>query len=106
MNKEQRDVVESRLIMILKEMDVQAEVAESYSDDVLSFSDEMEQVREFIEVAGEYGLAFELMVVALEAHPFILSGRAAVALLELGLIFGYKTDRIEDERFDLRHRAS
>jgi hypothetical protein len=61
----------------------------------------MKQIREFVEV-GEYGIAYESMVADIEALPFVLSGKAAVSLLELGLLFGYKTDRDEDREFDRR----
>lgn len=61
----------------------------------------MKQIREFVEV-GEYGIAYESMVAHLEALPFVLSGKAAVSLLELGLLFGFKTEREEDREFDRR----
>jgi hypothetical protein len=42
------------------------------------------------------------MVANLEKFPFTLSGPAAVKLLEVGLKMRYKTDRTEDEAFDMR----
>ncbi|EGH45014.1 hypothetical protein ALO42_102596 [Pseudomonas syringae pv. atrofaciens] len=38
----------------------------------------------------------------LETLPFKLSGVASVKLLEVGLIFGFKTEAEEDMKFDRR----
>ncbi|RMV01494.1 hypothetical protein ALP19_102237 [Pseudomonas syringae pv. tomato] len=38
----------------------------------------------------------------LERLPFKLSGRASVKLLEVGLIFGFKTEMEADMKFDRR----
>jgi hypothetical protein len=59
----------------------------------------MRDVRKWTEDHGEYGLAYEAMVVELERGAFRLSGRAAVKLLEVGLLFGFKTERPQDKRF-------
>lgn len=40
----------------------------------------------------------------LETLPFRLSGAAAVKLLEVGLLFGFKTERHQDARFDVRSK--
>jgi hypothetical protein len=96
------DVIESSLLKILKEMESQCELSTYYPDSMLSFEGNMEHIKEYIEVAGEYGLAYELIVVNLEQVPFILSGSAAINLLELGLIMKFKTDREEDKLYDLR----
>jgi hypothetical protein len=84
--------IETRLLFILHELESQKNVSLTYSENTLSFNDEMKQIHEFIEFANEYGLAYETIVAAIESHPFILSGKAAIALLEVGLLFGYKTD--------------
>ena len=52
--------------------------------------------------AGEYGLVYENVVSKLEASPFKLSGKAAIKLLEVGLIFGFKTESESDKEFDRR----
>lgn len=52
--------------------------------------------------AGEFGLAYETMISLLESFPFMLTGSAAVRLLEVGLIFGFKTDSDDDKAFDRR----
>jgi hypothetical protein len=89
------------LLGILEELEHQQHVAATYSDKFLSYTDEMKQIREFIEV-GEYGLAYEYLVGAIELHLFVLSGKAVIALLELGLTFGFKTERSDDIAFDRR----
>jgi hypothetical protein len=99
-----RSGVETRLRRILDELERQADVSAAYRADALSFSDEMAQIREYIEVAGEYGAAYESLVATIESHPFVLSGKAAVSLLEVGLLLGYKTDRNEDKEFGTSNR--
>jgi hypothetical protein len=94
--------LQSRLLCVLEELEHQQNVGNTYSEKFLSYADEMSQIREFIDVAGEYGLAYEYLVGAIELHPFVLSGKAAIALLELGLTFGFKTEQAEDRVFDRR----
>jgi hypothetical protein len=96
------DEIETCLAFILCQMEQQHQLASTYPEEMMSFTDQMAQIREYIEVAGEYGLAYELMVINLENHPFQLTGSAAVKLLELALIMKFKTDRSEDKIFDLR----
>jgi hypothetical protein len=106
MSEIERTQMETRLLRILGELERQAEVAAAYPANALPFSEEMKQIREFIEVAGEYGVAYESLVAAIESHPFVLSGKTAISLLELGLLLGYKTDRNEDHGFDRRSMPS
>jgi len=97
-----RQQLEPRLLNILNELEKQHSVAASYPANRLSFPDEMKQIREYIEVAGEYGLAYDLIVAELEVYPFVLSGKAAISLLELGLLIGFKSDEEKDVVFDRR----
>jgi hypothetical protein len=60
------------------------------------------QIHELIADAGEYGLAYEYIVGALESIPFNVSGAAAVKLLEVGLLVGFKSEQDRDKRFDRR----
>lgn len=68
----------------------------------MSFDEEMEQIREYIEDAGEYAIAYESLVANLEQVPFVISGKAAIGLLEVGLVMGYKTEVDHDAMFDRR----
>ncbi len=102
MNRLNPDLIEERLRLVLTEMREQSNVADHFGGESLSFDEEMEQIREHIEDAGEYGVAYESIVSALEDVPFLLSGKAAVALLEVGLILGYKTEKPSDKLFDSR----
>lgn len=68
----------------------------------LSYSDEMAQIREFIEIAGEYGLAYEYINCALERHPYKIYGKIAIKLLEVRLLMGFKSGRENDKRLDRR----
>lgn len=97
------EFIEGNLIFILEEMAVQQEVGHHYPPNVMPYEDEMAQIREFIELAGEYGLAFEYINSALEQFPYRISGKAAVKLLEVGLLMGFKSENDKDKRFDRRH---
>lgn len=98
------NLVERNLRMILSEVAAQVEVAASYPKDTLPFADEMNQIGEFIE-AGEAGLAYECLVASLEKLPFALTGSAAVRLLEVGLLMGFKTQRSQDQVFNIAQQA-
>jgi hypothetical protein len=92
-----------RLSRVLGEMRMQQlEVEEHYPPEGVSFEEEVAQLDEFLGPANEFGAAYECIVANLEAAPFTLSSSAALALLEVGLLMRYKTDRKEDEVFDLR----
>ena len=99
MNKELDELVRTNLLLIHSEMLQQENLAGHYGGDGLSFHEEMQQIAEYIHDAGEYGIAYESIVVNAEEVPFILSSKAAVKLLEVGLIMGFKTDRPEDVRY-------
>jgi hypothetical protein len=96
------NIVRSRLMDVLQELQLQTDLATRYPENRLAFQDQMEQIREYIADAGEYGIAYESIVANLEQVPFTLSAGAAVKLLEVGLIMRYKTERPEDQIFDMR----
>jgi hypothetical protein len=91
-----------RLAAVLAEVQVQTHVAKHFPPEMQGFSEQVEQIREWIEDAGEYGIAYESLVSMLEAFPFELSGQAAIKLLEVGLLLRFKTERVEDAQFDSR----
>ncbi|WP_432258813.1 hypothetical protein [Cupriavidus sp. TMH.W2] len=96
------ELIEANLLFILSEMVSQPEVAAYYPTTTLSYEEQMAQIREFIEMAGEYGLAYEYIVCALESFPFKISGAAGVKLLEVGLLMRFKSELHSDQRFDRR----
>jgi len=102
MKKDHAQEIELRLLIVLRELEAQSSASSSYSPGELSFTDEMRQLSEYVKVAGEYEIAYESIVATLSAHLFVLTGPAAVALLEAGLLLGYKTSRKEDALFDRR----
>jgi hypothetical protein len=63
------EIIENNLKLFLEEMEAQPEVGRSYPPDVMPYEEEKAQIREFIDLAGEYGLAFEYINVALERFP-------------------------------------
>jgi hypothetical protein len=97
-------LIEQNLTVVLSKIEGQSEVGATYSPGLLPFEQHMAQIHEFIDV-GEYGLAYESMVASLEGYAFRLSGSAAVKLLEVGRLFGFKTERTRDAQFDPRRRA-
>lgn len=101
-NQSDHELIEENLMLVLKEMEGQPEVGNSYPPDMMSYEDEMVQIREFIDLAGEYGLAFEYISGALERLPYKISGKAAIKLLEVALLMGFKSENDKDKRFDRR----
>ncbi len=81
--------LDTRLNLLLDEMKLQEHIADHNKPGSLSFSDTMKEIRTFID-AGEEGLAYEVIVCCLESDPYTVAGRAAVALLELALMFDSK----------------
>jgi hypothetical protein len=92
------DQIKDRLKIIISEIQNQSHIGELFSNDGLSFSDLIDQLYEYVD-CNEQGIAYETVVVYLEECPFVLSGRTSVALLELGLLFGFRTERPEDLKF-------
>ena len=96
------ELVKANLSAVWTEVTSQPEVGAKFPTDLQSYSEQMEQIREYIEDAAEYGIAYESLVCLVEEFPFRLSGRAAVKLLETGLLMQFKTERPEDGQFDRR----
>lgn len=95
-------LIEGNLNFILGEMKAQPGIAQHYPPGGLTYDEHLAQIHEFIADAGEYSLAYEYIVGALESIPFRLTGTAAVKLLEIGLLVGFKSEREIDKRFDRR----
>ena len=60
--------VKKKLASIYEVMSAQTELAMYYGGKSLSFAEEMEQIREFIDV-DEYSVAYEVIVANLEQVP-------------------------------------
>jgi hypothetical protein len=95
-------LIEANLLAVLSEIRNQPEVGATFPDDLQSYAEFIEQTREYIEDVGEYGIAYQSLVSTLEGFPFLLSGLAAVKLLEVGLLMKFKTELPEDKLFDNR----
>ena len=95
-------LIERNLSFVLAELGSQSEVASFSPPESLSYQEQIDQLSEWVNDAGEYGLAYENVVSMLESLPFKLSGKAAITLLEVGLIFGFKTESELDKDFDRR----
>ena len=94
--------IEDNLLLVLSEILSQPEVAAYFPPEMQSYDEQLVQIREYLVDAGEYGIAYELIVSILESFPFRLSGPASIKLLETGLLMGFKTERAEDSKFDRR----
>ena len=101
MNTDYR-LIENNLSFVLAELGSQPEVAWFFSPESLSYQEQIDQLYEWVNDAGEYGLVYENVVSMLEVLPFKLSGKAAIKLPEVGLIFGFKTESASDKGFDRR----
>lgn len=95
-------LIQSNLQFVLAEIGKQSRVGEEFSPDLQSFPEQVESIREWVEEAGEFGIAYEAIVAMLEKFPFQISGPAAVKLLEVGLLMRFKTDQVKDAKFDSR----
>lgn len=96
------ELIKSNLQFLLAEIGNQSDVLEGFPLDLQRFPEEIESIREWVEEAGEFGIAYEAMVAMLETFPFQISGAAAVKLLEVGLLMRFKTDQVQDAKFDSR----
>jgi len=95
-------LIEKNLMQVLEDLKSQSSLADRFPGAGMSYEDQMSQISEWIQDAGEFGLAYETMVSLLESFPVMLTGSAAVRLLEVGLIFGFKSDSDNDKPFDRR----
>ncbi|WP_185814552.1 hypothetical protein [Xanthomonas sp. SS] len=100
--KNNYNLIEKNLKLIVFGLINQPGVAVHFPDCGMSYSDQMDQMMEWIDDAGECSLAYENIVCLLDKYPFNLSGKLAVKLLEVGLILGFKTELEIDKEFDIR----
>lgn len=96
------ELIKANLLAVLVEVRNQPEIGEGFPSELQSYVEMTEQIREYIEDAGELGIAYESLVCTLQGFPFQLSGSAAIKLLEVGLLMKFKTDLFEDAQFDSR----
>ena len=68
----------------------------------MGLEDNINQIYEYIDIAGEYSLAYEKINGLLDNNSFKLSGLNCVRLFEAGLLLGFKTDADKDRIFDHR----
>ena len=96
------EIIEGNLFFLVDELRQQSHVASYFHSEMQSFDEQLAQIDEYLTIAGEYGLSYENIVSLLSTFPFKLSGHAAVKLLEVGLLVGFKTEMPEDAIFDRR----
>ncbi|ABX34074.1 hypothetical protein Daci_1430 [Delftia acidovorans SPH-1] len=87
---------------IFLELKEQRDIYEKYPNGILDFDVQMRNLDEYINSADEFGVAYEIIVVLLEKYSFKISGGNAVGLLEIGLVFGFKTSRDVDAQYSRR----
>ena len=96
------EIIKANLLAVLIEVRDQPDIGKCFSNKLQSYVEMIEQTREYIEDAGEFGIAYESLVCTLQSFPFQLSGAAAIKLLEVGLLMKFKTNLHEDALFDSR----
>lgn len=94
--------IEENLLIVLNELREQTDIASVLPPETMSYSDQLGQIEEFICLAGEYGIAYENIISLIEMVPIRLSGKAVIKLIEIALLFGFKTERESDVAFDRR----
>jgi len=93
------EYIKEGLNNILLELKEQSNVSGEFSKDILNYDDQIKNLDEYINDVDEFGIAYELIVVLLEKYSFRILGKNAIHLLEIGLIFGFKTTRDIDDEF-------
>jgi hypothetical protein len=73
-------VVRKNLSLIIDELAGQHEVGRSYEDSKMAYEDEIKALREYVDTAHEYSVAYESIIATLEKHKFLLSGPLGCAL--------------------------
>jgi hypothetical protein len=94
--------IENNLLYIYNEI-LKQDMSNFNKDEFATWKETMEQIYEFIDLAGEYELAYEYIIWQLNNLPYKISGKASIKLLELGLLFKYKTEDDKDKVFDFRN---
>ncbi len=90
--------ITNRLLMVWRAMEQQPEA-------LLPFAKTNENAKEQLRIllsmitCNEPALAYDVIIYSIEGGGFVFSGAVALALLELGLLFGYKTNRDIDAIF-------
>jgi hypothetical protein len=100
--KEICQILEDNLLSVIDELETQSHLGNKIPSNILSLEEQIAQWREFIELAGEYEIAYESIIALLEILPFKLTSITAIKLIEIALLLRYKTDRDEDKIFDSR----
>jgi len=95
-------LIKANLLAVLTEIRNQPEVGAGFPAELQSHEEMVEQVREYIEDADEFGIAYESLVCTLERFPFQLCSPTAIKLLEVGLLMRFKTELPGDTLFDSR----
>ncbi len=95
---------EDNLLYIFNEMKIQ-NMSKYNCEGCNTWKGTIDQIYEFIDLAGEYALAYEFIIFELERLPYKISGKASIKLLELAVIFKYKSEDKDDECFDFRERC-
>lgn len=96
------NAVEEKLRYILDDLKGRPEISDKFPNNMLNYQEYMNQLTEYIEYASEYEVAYESVVCLLERVNFSVSSNSSIKLLELGLLYKYKTGLDKDKEFDFR----
>ncbi|OYR07538.1 hypothetical protein [Brucella grignonensis] len=94
-------IVEKNLKFIAGELINKGEYYEPLYDNEMPYEEQIISIFEYID-HGEYGVAYENLICLLERSKTCVSAKATVKIIEVSLLFGFKTERLEDRIFDRR----
>ncbi|TGL60643.1 hypothetical protein [Leptospira sarikeiensis] len=84
------EIIERNLLAVIEEIAKQESVGALIPDTMLSLEGLVERLREYINIAGEYAIAYEIITSSLEKLPFTLQGGTIIKLIDVALIMGYR----------------
>lgn len=87
----QKRLIQDKLLMILKEFEGLKEIVVPQPE--TCFDVQLQELRELVVSAGEYGTAFKSIVEAVKAHRVPLPSEVAVSLIEVGVLMRFKPEK-------------
>ncbi len=85
LNNQQEKAIANNLLFIVNEIAKQEHLQFYYPPETMSFNEQIEEIREYIDVY-EYGLAYEGILCIFNEVAFEVTSNTAIKLLEVGLL--------------------
>lgn len=97
-----KSLADKNLEYVVEQLSQLRELSDIEDSNQMPIADQIRQIGEWIS-ANETNIAYESIVCIMEKYNFVVPSLCAIKLLEVGLMFRYKTDRDEDKIFDGRN---